>query len=238
MKSEIYIHQHMGLGDHLLCFGLIKELLSRYEKINLFCKEIYSESVNFLYKDEPNINVIPIEEHEIGGYIKNNNIDYHNDFLRIGFEKSAELQTQMSFDEAFYYTNSVDFSKKYENFKLTRDLNKEKEVFNKYGLVEGEYIFVHDDRERGYNINMYGEDIVRPGFSATKNIFDFLYLIENAKEIHCMDSCFFIMIDFILQLPKMFYHINTRGDYSLMFPNQGNGVFAHPRYQKNWEIIK
>jgi hypothetical protein len=46
------------------------------------------------------------------------------------------------------------------------------------------------------------------------------------------------MTDFVLTHPKMFYHINARGDFSLMFPNQGNGEFSHPRYQKKWEIIK
>jgi len=237
-ENEIYIYHHLGLGDHLLNFGLVIELSKKYSKVNLFCKHIYYKSISFLYKDETKITVVPIDEPNLGVYLSEHNVDYFKDVLRIGFEKSAALQTTMSFDEAFYYTNDIDFSKKYENFYIIRDLESEKKVFEQYGVKEGEYVFVHDDRERGYNIPIYGDDVVRPNFSISENIFDYLYLIENAKEINCMDSCFFIMIDFLLTHPKMCYHINARGDYSLMFPNQGNGVFAHPRYQKNWEIIK
>ena len=227
----------MGLGDHLLCFGLIKELNKQYDVINLFCKNEYFDSVSFLYKNEKNINIIPLNESEIVGFLSNKNLNYQTDCIRLGFESSAQLQHIMSFDEAFYHIKNVDFSKKYENFSIIRDYTKEKEVFEKYGLTEGEYIFVHDDKERGFNIQIKGDNVIRPNGSVTNNIFDNLYLIENAKEIHCMDSCFFIMIDFLINHPKMFYHKNTRGDYSLMFPNQGNGEFAHPRYQKNWEII-
>lgn len=238
MKSEIYIYHHLGLGDHLMCFGLVIELSKKYSKVNLFCKYIYYESVNFLYKDEKNIVVVPVDEPNIGSFLKQNNLDYFKDVLRIGFEKYAELKTIMSPDESFYLTNNVDFNKKYENFYINRNLEQEEILFNKYGVKEGEYIFVHDDRERGYNIEIYGQNVVRPNFLLTQNIFDYLLLIEKSKEIHCMDSCFFIMIDLLLNHSKMFYHINTRGDYSIMFPTQEKGEFGHPKYQKNWQIIK
>ena len=120
---------------------------------------------------------------------------------------------------------------------VDRDYNRENLLFEKYNVKKNEYVFVHDDKDRGYHISIYGDNVVRPDYSITDNIFDYLTLIENSSEIHCMDSCFFIMIDFLLNKESMFYHINTRGDYSKMFPHQGNGEFAHPRYQKKWKII-
>jgi hypothetical protein len=234
----MYLYHHLGLGDHLICFGLVKEILKKHSNINLFCKDKYYESVNFLYKDENKINIVQVDEENLGEYYKENNIDYLKDVIYVGFEKSAELQTIMSFDEAFYYIFNIDFQKKYENFYLNRDIESEKKIFEQYQVKKNEYVFVHDDKERGYNIPIYGKNIVRPNFLITKNIFDYLYLIENAKEIHCIESCFFVMIDFLINHKEIYYYINARGDYSLMFQNQGNGDYAHPKYQKKWKIIK
>lgn len=228
----------MGLGDHLLCFGLIVELAKNYDEIYLFCFPKYKNSVEFLYKDEKKIIVIPIEEEKIGEFVSNYHFCDNKNVLSIGFDESRALQTKMTFDEAFYFSKGIEFKKKYSNFKLRRNFQKELELFNKYNLVEGEYIFVHDDSERGYNIKIYGENVIRPSMSMTDNIFDYLYIIENAKEVHCIDSCFFIMSDFLIQNKNINYHINARGDYSVMYPHQGGGEYAHPRYQKNWTIIE
>jgi hypothetical protein len=60
------------------------------------------------------------------------------------------------------------------------------------------YVFVHDDVARSYAVRddhiPRGAHIVRP-VSGVTNIFGYLKLIEEAEEVHCIDSCFMFMID-------------------------------------------
>ena len=56
---KIFIHQHLGLGDMIICNGLIRHLLSltsKNDRIFLFCKNIHYQSIKFMYRDEKKIN--------------------------------------------------------------------------------------------------------------------------------------------------------------------------------------
>ena len=59
------IYQHLGLGDMILCNGLIRYLISletKSEKIFLICKNSNLKSVRFMYRDIKNLMIIGINE--------------------------------------------------------------------------------------------------------------------------------------------------------------------------------
>ena len=59
MKNSLVIHHHLGLGDHIICNGLINQI-SIYKKIYLICKLQYYKNIRYLYKDNKNVKVIPL----------------------------------------------------------------------------------------------------------------------------------------------------------------------------------
>ena len=64
---DTYIFQHMGLGDMILCNGLIRHILekkSKKEKIYIFSLNRNLKATQFMYRDEKRINVIGIDENK------------------------------------------------------------------------------------------------------------------------------------------------------------------------------
>ena len=70
--SDIYVHQHLGLGDFISCNGLVRMLLKRCkrnENLYLFTPSQYEEMISFMYRDEPKIKIVSlmIDEKKIKG---------------------------------------------------------------------------------------------------------------------------------------------------------------------------
>ncbi|MFW5701290.1 MAG: hypothetical protein ACOCWM_06325, partial [Cyclobacteriaceae bacterium] len=135
-------------------------------------------------------------------------------------------------DRAMYNIAGVDFNMKWDKFYVQRDYEKEKYVMNEvYGIsLDEKYIFIHDDKKRGYRINFKSDmPVIRPVVEF--GVFDFLSIIENAFQVHCMDSCFLNMIDCMgLKNDNLFFH-----KYIRIQQNTENGT---PVLKQNWEVIK
>jgi hypothetical protein len=59
------IYQHLGLGDIILCNGLIRHLISiknNSKKKFLICKNSNLKSAKFMYRDIKNLKIIGINE--------------------------------------------------------------------------------------------------------------------------------------------------------------------------------
>ena len=46
MKNTVVIHHHLGLGDHIICNGLINQM-SVSKKIYLICKLQYYKNIKY-----------------------------------------------------------------------------------------------------------------------------------------------------------------------------------------------
>ena len=85
-------------------------------------------------------------------------------------------------------------------------------------MREGDYIFIHDaysNENPSMNLDVIskGFPIVKPIVGLTNNIFDYIYLIKNAKEIHCVCSSFKNLIDSLSDITcPLFFHKN-RGSF-------------------------
>ena len=49
--SELLIYHHLGLGDHIICNGLIREYAKRFDTVKLFCKPQNVQTVLHMYDD-------------------------------------------------------------------------------------------------------------------------------------------------------------------------------------------
>lgn len=229
--STLYIRHHLELGDNLICNSIIRNYSKLYDKINLFVKPSNLYSVKFMYRDLKNIRYIVGDNDHIQKFINSNNIkninyiigdyDYskknvnNNDiknFLIIGFKDFMRMN--INFDKYFYIQANLDFEKKWSDFYIERDLISEKKLFNYLNLKEKEYIFVHDDESRGFTINneQLPNDItiIKPDINLNYNFFDYIYIIENAKEVHCIDSSYLNLIDLLQIENDLYLHKNKR----------------------------
>jgi hypothetical protein len=186
MMNEIYLYHHLGLGDHISCHGIVRSYCEHFDKVYLFVKESNYKNVSYMFNDIENISFLIGDDEFAQNYLIDNKI--HNMKI-IGFN----LSNYENLEVQFYKMAGLSIDCKWSKFHINRDIEKEKEIFNLYGLEEGNYIFLH---KGDYDIKSEylesGLKIVEP---KEHGLFDWMYVIENAKEIHCIDSSFICLID-------------------------------------------
>ena len=242
MKS-IYIYHHLGLGDHIICNGIIREYVEKYDKVFHFVKPSNFDNVSFMYRDLKNLNLIKMNPEDIKFFLS---IPPTKNLLMIGylrdyFKKLAD-DIYRSFDIGFYDMANIALEEKWNKFYLDRNIEREKEIFyNVLGLKDNEnFIFIHEDSQRNYLLNRSylpeGIKIISAENFKNIGIFDFIYTIEKAKEIHVMASSFYCLIDTA--------QINTNCLVLHDYVNTSMGQDTHDdtagflKYKLNWKIIR
>ncbi len=229
--SSVYIYHHLGLGDHIIANGMVRTIAKKYDKTFIFCKPHNFKNVSLMYSDLPNLKIIVMDDLGVQSFITINPDNYyiiagHAPFWRI----LNSGHNTLKIDEIFYQLAEVPLENKWKEFFIPRNMEREKEVFKQLGLKDGdEYSFVHDDSSRKIKRELPNTKIVRPS-NPDFSLFDYLYTIENAKEIHCINSSFFCLIDCIgIKKDKMFLHEYVRTDLN---------SDATPILGSNWIILK
>jgi len=208
-----YIYHHLGLGDHIICNGLVRSIINPLEQYKMFVKQHNLISVLFMYRDLKNLDFIVGDDLFVNNFIRQNNLN-KDDLIIAGFTKHPEAK---EFDDSFYLQNNLPFKYRWEKFYVERDYEAEKKIFKMYGVNENDYVFVHDDHERNININNShivnkNLKVIKPNKKLTSNIFDYCYLMEKSTELHFIDSSFRLLYDSLLnQKENLFYHVNYNG---------------------------
>ena len=233
----LFILPHQGLGDHILCAGIYRELSLRYRHTIVPAKANNYMAVKKMLRDIENIQVI--------SYRKEGWVPLHQKLMsKFGYDKlklgeygaSFFANPNMRLDENFYHQADLPLAVRWESFGYLRDEEKEAELFDLLKCSDSEYVFVHDDESRGFKIDMdrlpSGVKIVRPipELASKFTPFDYLKVIESAIEIHCMESSFVAMIEsFEIKVPK-YAHRYARPEA------KSNKVFEFT-YKSNWKIL-
>jgi len=212
LEEKFYVRSHMGLGDMILCNAIVRNICKKYKNVVTFVKPEYEKSIKFMYRDIPNLELIVINECDIDKLL--DTVDVKNK-IWLGFGNIEHLLEKYRFDECFYRQVGLKYERRWTDFYVERDKISEENLFSKSGLVKGEYIFIHDDKERGLLIpdKMLPQGIThyRPD-RAVENIFDYCTIIENAKQIHVMDSCFKHIADSLDLTNELYYHVYLRSN--------------------------
>lgn len=236
-KTGIFILPHQGLGDHILCAGIYREYASRYFHCVVPVMTSYHEEVKEMLKDVANIQVV--------SYGSELRAMAHRDLLRKCGYDMLNLGSygpnwfddkNRRLDANYYYQAGLSLESRWNSFRYVRNKEREDELFKIFGCEMGEYIFVHDDASRNFNIDESrlpsGFRIIRPDLKLAKRFrfFDYLKIIENASEIHCMESSFGALIESLeIPLPK-FAHRYAR-------PEAKADRRHEFTYKSNWEVL-
>ena len=194
------IYQHMGLGDHLICNGLVRNIVRPDRQYIMFVKPHNTGAVSYMYRDLSNLKFFECDDAGAVDFI--NKFGFRDRLHLIGFNWT---DTRRSFEENFYMQHGVPFENKWESFQVNRDDQLETNVYDHYGIT-GDYVFVHDDNRFKINEDRLptGIQIVRPKLGLVDTIFGYAKLIEHAKQVHCIESSFAFMVD-LMKLNTEFY---------------------------------
>jgi len=213
----IYIHHHLGLGDHIVCNGIVLHIRKLFkEDILLAVKKKNYPSVKALYKD------IDIQFDQVD--TDNNCLKNYSGkkILRIGFEHCRK-----DWEKSFYDQVGLDYSYRFSNFNLNRDLEREEDLEKVINLPE---VFAFCNTNTSFKDHKLEIDSSLPLVhlrEVTDNIFDWVGVILKAKEIHTVDSSIFQLIkQFNLNCRKVFYDIRK------IDPTRTDPTFE----SNNWEI--
>ena len=236
--DSIYVYTNMGLGDHILCNAIVRIQAEKYKKVYVFVKPNNFKNVSYMYRDLSNVKFIQMMDHEVHFFM---NTFTNNNYLVAGitdqyYKNFFTDKIYDSFDHGFYVMAGIPFEERWNKFYFERDLEKEKTAFyDIFKLKDGEeFIIVHDDpkRDRIFNTKYLpkGIKILKPGDFTDVGLFDFIYTIEKAKEVHVMNSSFCCLIDSMqIKSNKLVLHEYVRTDM---------GDNPNPKLKLKWQIIK
>lgn len=222
-SDEITIHHHGGLGDAIICNGMINYLSNYFSKIRVASWPQTFKQLEFLYSDNRKI--------EVFEYKKNNEIYKGNKHhvLRVGFEKNYG-----NFNVSFYEQLNLPYEISFDYFHIPNDESRVDEIYSHlldhYG-VSGDYILIHRSSSYG-ELDLVIENslpkvFVEKDTDIFKNIFLYTKLIQNAKEIHCVDSSFLHLVERVDTEAELFFHA---------YKTQ-NQITEKLFLKKNWNII-
>ena len=127
MKSSVILYHHLGLGDHLMCHGIVREYANAYDKVITFAKPHNYESVCFMYRDLLNLEVVKANDSEARKYI-NKNPQVFVQYIGFG---GLDYASDQSLDQQFYNMADLSLDYKYSSFKmLPRDAKREDQLFS------------------------------------------------------------------------------------------------------------
>jgi hypothetical protein len=227
--NKLAVYHHLGLGDMLICAGMIRHFYQTCDELTIFCKKHNLTSVKFMYRDLQNLKIISVSDDCEAVEFINSNIHETDNLKVIGFNK-LNSNLNISFDQQFYEMANIPHDHKWSKFFIERDSQKEQIVYDSL-VKDDDYIFIHEDVKRNFTINRSkintNLNVVIPDTNITPNIFDYISVIENAKEVHCIDSSFISMVDLLNVNDHLFYHKYARTP---------NSTFFVPSLKLNWTV--
>ena len=230
IKTDKFLaYTHLGLGDHIVCNGLLNYFSESFDKIYLPVKSRDINNISYLYKDNQKIEVFKIEHSsevkDINKFAKKNNLMT----LKVGFKKRRP-----PFNLSFYDQFGLPYSYSISKFRVPRDIKKEKSLYQHLKdvyKVKDRYQVVHNQSSYGKVSLQVNNELptifIEKETDLYKNIFLYSKVIKNATEIHCLDSSFLHLVERVETDAELIFH-NIKKDGQ-------RGADVH--LVKNWKIV-
>jgi len=241
MNGILYFHQ--GWTDIINCLSLIDYYLENYDKIYLFSREDSKNLIDF-YLLNKNNKVIPIYINKSNldnlntihffskniDNINNYNILYHgcHDCYRKDNYNNSFSKSGSFFVESFYKLYNINYMTRVTHFNIQRNYDLENSKYDEFIKKYGEkYILQHE-------INDVISKLPIINLNGTTDIFfDYIKIIENAQEIHLLDSVWGTLIYQLDAKYNLFKNIKI-----YIYCKRGyHDMFKNPIQLDNWIFI-
>lgn len=241
---------HNGWTDYISQYALRRHFIKDYDRVLLFIdnsdkyefvRSMYPETTIEICVPETTSNYNGIDSciccHTLGSPYscpRTHNtscrfIDYtkytnYNHIKLNAFDNYAiwsKFMEGKSFLESMYAYYNLDFKELVLQYKMPIDIEKNSKFFSEFNIKE-EYIIVHDNKSTGFTIPISTKYRIIEFNSISNTITNTILLLQNAKEIHCIDSVYLFLI-LVLSLQ---YNYFQEKPISLYYrSNDTNGPF-------------
>jgi hypothetical protein len=219
-KTEpLFIRPHLGLGDAFIINGMVRALAKKHASLIFPVKHRNLDTLKNLWSDVPNITLTPVDDDTEADTLAEN---YKGQKLMLGLFSGRWNGGQPGWDELMYKQAGVPFEERWEGFKIGRI------PIHPHKFSAPRFALIHEDIDRGFVIPTNRKPDI-PCFSVwpSGSLFDFVWMIKHAEEIHCIDSSVACLVDSIpTKAKKLVLHLYAR-------PNA-----KPPTYKKDWIILK
>lgn len=231
--SSSFILGHLGLGDQIICNGLIRTVSQNSSVVHLPVKKHNIKNIKDMLKDLSNIDYLSVEDDQEMLKYLNLMERFVDNKISFGVFAKGFMKDVNTFDESFYKQAGFDYNLRWEKFYYLNDEEKQASLLKE---IKEDFIFLHDDHSRNLIIKEQllnkQYKVFRPdhnlGSKSDYTLFDYIKVLESAKEIHCMDSSFACLID---HLPSLKY--KPKFIHRYIRKNNNN-----PFYKNNWNIYE
>jgi len=202
-RETISVLNHLGLGDNLICNGMIRHYAETHDVIT-YVKKQYMHTVEHMYRDlGSSITLVAVDD-DRDAWAKQ-----RPGTIRTGIFLSPSWNADSQWCTSFYKNAGLDPNILRSEFFVLRSRDKEERMYRQAidHIGSDKYIIVHDDPDRYSSINVETNlPIIRIGQGQfpieSTNIFDYSTLIERAVEYHGFDSSFMWIVELLKLRPK------------------------------------
>ena len=209
-EDVVMLEPHFGIGDNLICIGLVKTLSARYpnKKFYYACLAYNYHALVWAFQDLPNIYPTVVRNGKEVRQLAN--------FLHITYWPIGITQVDSnSFDESFYRQHQVPFQLRWD-LCVTPSGPHSEILFSELNPSGEPYMLVcmngsHGESEPLRIANARGLKVIKV-HAATNNIFDWTKLVQEATEIHSIDTGFIHFVENVLSAntAKLLFFHRTR----------------------------
>jgi hypothetical protein len=199
-----FFYTHSGMGDLIYCIGAIRYLATQFENVYVVVWDKYMHIFNALFNDVKNVHALTTARHDLGAldYIHSNNLGECALFLSGAYKPRSDpvCTPDSPYPYCFYDDMGMPRSIMKDYFHVPRrpDLLQ---------VVGQPYIFIHNIAScLTLDINISTDLFIidpsnnryppgHPHFERAQafvmlNVIDYVDILENAEELHLIDSCF------------------------------------------------
>ncbi len=225
---------------------MVRNLYRKYNKnykINLVVKKKYLYIVRDIYRDLKNLKFLSIITYKSNKYeneiVLKSIKDKNYKLIKIGhdyIQKNKKFMNKLfTCDMLFYKQLGFSYNDRFKKSYWKRDRLLEKKLYKRL-INSKKFAFIHDDPSRGFVIedNMVSKNLNIVRNNTNINILHYGKILENAEEIHLMESSIRCMIENIkIKSKKNFLYKFIDGPYKSI-PFYKNGKIIGSKIQ--WKI--
>lgn len=189
--SDLLFMGHLGLGDHLVTNAIVRHF-AKTNNLTILVKPHNQASVDFMFRDLVNVETYVVNDDDEARAAANDCRVAGYPIFGLGIFGLPPFNVP-TWDQDFYRQAGLPFKDCWNGFKVSRQPSQE------LPIPSGDYVFIHEDVKRNSVMNRKHlpkkVKVVSADPKKTNNIFHWWGIIESAKEIHVMESCFAILVD-------------------------------------------
>lgn len=216
----LYIQPHLGLGDAIVCNGLVRVLADRFDLVIWATRWRNRQSVTWMWSDVENVKVIGVGNDAEAWMWAQRFEEGKTRVLRLGMHGGS--LDMLHWGEQMYRQAGVEWGLRWEGFRLPE---REGTPTPLCSIVP----FVHDDPKRGFKIDVKRLPETWAHVTPTgPTIWDHLHWLQTTPEVHVIDSCFLCLADSVPTCGRLVLH---------KYATRAKGGYP-PTLRKRWEVIE